>query len=309
MPEAQAKLSIMTTKPFDQFNKRLFQELLSAYGQVTPNLAVLGEERAIDVFFAPYPNIQPDPAELGVLAAMTQQPALLEPFRSGLADEDVETCVMKLLMVKAELRRANPNIAVSTPPYLWILAAEVSDRILTDFGGVIDPQLGEGFYRLNTGFKTTIVAIEELPTIPETLWLRLMGKGRTQDDAIADLLILPESDPKRSNALNLLVSWRINMEITKQVEQEERRILMALSQVYLEWEKQTKSLGVEQGLQEERQVTIENLMRLRFGSAEDTEIDRDLQAIIPNLMSLPNAEYTRLLLQRSREELIQYFRQ
>jgi hypothetical protein len=303
----------MTTKPFDQFNKRLFQELLSAYGQVTPNLAVLGEERAIDVFFAPYPNIQPDPAELGVLAAMTQQPALLEPFRRGLADEDVETCVMKLLMVKAELRRANPNIAVSTPPYLWILAAEVSDRILTDFGGVIDPQLGEGFYRLNTGFKTTLVAIEELPIIPETLWLRLMGKGRTQDDAIADLLMLPESDPKRSNALNLLVSWRINMEITNQVEQEERRILMALSQVYLEWEKQTKSLGVEQGLQqgleEERRVTIENLMRLRFGSGEDTEIGQDLQTIIPNLMSLPNAEYTRLLLQRSREELIQYFRQ
>jgi hypothetical protein len=303
----------MTTKPFDQFNKRLFQELLSAYGRVTPNLAVLGEERAIDVFFAPYPNIQPDPAELGVLAAMTQQPVLLEPFRSGLADEDVETCVMKLLMVKAELRRANPNITVSTPPYLWILAAEVSDRILTDFGGLIDPQLGEGFYRLNTGFKTTIVAIEELPTIPETLWLRLMGKGRTQDDAIADLLMLPESDPKRSNALNLLVSWRINMEITNQVEQEERRILMALSQVYLEWEKQTKSLGVEQGLQqgleEERRVTIENLMRLRFGSGEDTEIDQDLQAIIPNLMSLPNAEYTRLLLQLSRKELIQYFRQ
>jgi hypothetical protein len=115
------------------------------------------------------------------------------------------------------------------------------------------------------------------------------------------------------SALNLFVSWRINMEITNQVEQEERRILMALSQVYLEWEKQTKSLGVEQGVQqgleEERRVTIENLMLLRFGSGEDTEIGQDLQAIIPNLMSLPNAEYTRLLLQRSREELIQYFRQ
>jgi hypothetical protein len=317
----------MTTKPFDQFNKRLFQELLSAYGQVTPNLAVLGEERAIDVFFAPYPNIQPDSAELGVLAVMAQQPALLEPFRSGLADEDVETCVMKLLMVKAELRRANPNISVSAPPYLWVLAAEVSDRILADFGGVIDPQLGEGFYRLNTGFKTTIVAIEELPTVPETLWLRLMGKGRTQDDAIADLLMLPESDIKRGSALNLLVSWRINMEITNQVEQEERRILMALSQVYLEWEKQTKRLGIEQGveqgmqqgreqgmqqgLEEERRATIENLLHLRFSSVDssgDVMIDQELQAIIPNLMNLPNVEYTRLLFQKSREELIQYFR-
>jgi hypothetical protein len=288
----------MTTKPFDQFNKSLFQELLSSCGQVIPNFAVLGEERAIDVFFAPFPDTKPDPAELGVLAIMAQKPALLEPFRSGLADEDIETCIMKLFMVNAELRRTNPNIPSTTPPYLWILAAEVSDRLLTDFSGIIDPELGEGFYRLTKGLKTTIIAIEELPTTPETLWLRLMGKGRTQDDAIGELLMLPESDTKRSSALNLLVSWRINIELNQQVEQEERRILMALSQVYLEWEKQTKRLGYE----EERRSTIENLLQLRFGS-----IDQDLQAIIPNLMNLNNAEYTRLLYQLSKEELIQHF--
>jgi hypothetical protein len=300
----------MTTKPFDQFNKRLFQELLSACGQVIPNFAVLGEERAIDVFFAPHPNAQPDPAELGVVAIMAQKPALLEPFRSSLADEDIETCIMKLFMVNAELRNTNPNLPTDIPPYLWIIAAAVSDRLLTDFGGIIDSELGDGFYKLSKGLNTTIIAVEELPTIPETLWLRLMGKGRTQDDAITDLLILPESDIKRSNALNLLVSWRINMEIMEQVEQEERRILMALSQVYLEWEKQTKRLGVaegleqgiEQGLEQERRSTIENLMKLRFSS-----IDQDLAVIIPELMKLSNSEYTRLLLELSKEELIQYF--
>jgi hypothetical protein len=67
-----------------------------------------------------------------------------------------------------------------------------------------------------------------------------LGEGCTQDDAIADLLMLPATDPKRGSALDLLVSWRINMEIMNPVEHEERRILMALSQVYLEWEKQTR---------------------------------------------------------------------
>jgi hypothetical protein len=188
---------------------------------------------------------------------MAQQPALLEPFRSGLADEDIETCIMKLFMVNAELRRTNPNIPSSDPPYLWILAAEVSNRILTDFSGIIDPQLGEGFYQLTKGLKTTIIAIAELPTTPETLWLRLMGKCRTQDDVIADLLLLPATDPKRSSALDLLVSWRINMEIMNQVEQEERRILMALSQVYLEWEKQTRRSGKEEGIEQGRTAGIE----------------------------------------------------
>jgi muramidase (phage lysozyme) len=84
---------------------------------------------------------------------------------------------------------------------------------------------------------------------------------------------------------------------------------MALSQVYLEWEKQTKRLGVaeglEQGLEQERRSTIENLIQLRFGT-----IDQDLQMIIPKWMSLNSAEYTSLLLQLaqlSKEELIQYF--
>jgi hypothetical protein len=84
---------------------------------------------------------------------------------------------------------------------------------------------------------------------------------------------------------------------------------MALSQVYLEWEKQTKRSGLEQGLEqgkvegieEERRGAIENLILLRFG-----EIDAELQGIIPNLMSLPTNEYTRLLIQLSRVELVQH---
>ena len=71
--------------------------------------------------------------------------------------------------------------------------------------------------------------------------LRLLGKGRTQEDAIADLLMMPKSDPKRGLALDLLVSWRINMEVTEQVELEERRIIMAFSPVYVVWEKQIKA--------------------------------------------------------------------
>ena len=80
-----------------------------------------------------------------------------------------------------------------------------------------------------------------------------------------------------------------------QVDREERRILMALSQVYQEWEQQPK----RQGLQQERQAAIANLISLRFGA-----VDADIQAIIPALMDLPPEEYMRLLWQRSREELL-----
>lgn len=92
----------MTTKPFDQFNKSLFRELLSPFGQVTPNMSVPGEERAIDIFFTPNPAIALDPAELGSLAAMLDKPALLEPFRSSLVDAEVGNCLLKLFLVHAD---------------------------------------------------------------------------------------------------------------------------------------------------------------------------------------------------------------
>jgi hypothetical protein len=295
----------MTTKPFDQFNKRLFQELLSPFGQVIPDLAVLGEERLIDVFFAPYPGAVPDFAELGILAQMVTQPALLEPFRSAVSDEDMQSCLIKLFSVFADQRREHPTIPITVPAKLWILAAEISNRLLNDFNGVIDPTFGDGFYLLTQGLKTTVVVIDELPTTPETLWLRLMGKGRTQESAIAELLAMPESDPKRTNALSLLVSWRINIEITNQVESEEQRILMALSQTYLEWEKQTERRGLEQGIEQgrerERRTILLNLLQVRYGTIDDA-----LDAVIPDLMALNNEEWTRLVLQLSKEDLIQH---
>jgi flagellar biosynthesis/type III secretory pathway protein FliH len=87
----------------------------------------------------------------------------------------------------------------------------------------------------------------------DTLWLRLLGKGRTQEDAIAELLLLPETNPKRATALDLLVRWRINIEMTATVTEEEEGFLMALSQAYLEWERQTKQQGRVQGVEEGEQ--------------------------------------------------------
>ena len=56
-----------------------------------------------------------------------------------------------------------------------------------------------------------------------------MGKGRVQEAAIAELLLLPASNPKRNTVFNLWVAWRISIEMLEQVDQEERRILMAPS--------------------------------------------------------------------------------
>jgi len=73
---------------------------------------------------------------------------------------------------------------------------------------------------------------------------------------------------------------------------------MNLSQAYLEWREATLQEGVQEG---QRQV-VENLLRVRFGS-----LDAELERIIEPLLQLPPQEYSRLLLELSREELLTRF--
>ncbi len=126
--------------------------------------------------------------------------------------------------------------------------------MIREFSGVPDPEQGEGYYRLAVRLRTTIVVIDELPTTPDTLWLRLM----------------------------------------------------ALSQAYLEWEQKTEQRGLERGLERGRQQTqrevIASLLTTRFGP-----IEASLEALIPSLMALPIESAMPLLLQLSREELIERF--
>jgi hypothetical protein len=77
---------------------------------------------------------------------------------------------------------------------------------------------------------------------------------------------------------------------------------MALSQAYLEWEKQTVRRGLEQGLELERRSAIESLMTLRYDAIDDS-----LQALIPQLLNLSSSDYIALLLQFSKSELITHF--
>jgi hypothetical protein len=53
---------------------------------------------------------------------------------------------------------------------------------------------------------TAIVAINQLPITPDTLWLRVLGKGGTQRQAVEELANLPESHPFRDSLLEILAS-------------------------------------------------------------------------------------------------------
>lgn len=130
--------------------------------------------------------------------------------------------------------------------------------MIAEFGGQLQAEWLPGIYLLPEAHKTAIVVIDELPLTEETLWLRILGRDATQQQAIAEVLALPKDAPRRSSVLRLLANWRITLEITGDVDEEERSLMTALSQAYLEWEQQTERRGIEQG---ERSLVLRLLTR------------------------------------------------
>jgi hypothetical protein len=140
--------------------------------------------------------------------------------------------------------------------------------------------------------------VNKLPKTPETMWLRLFGRETVQGEAIDEVLKLEENDYQRNEALRLLSTWRISIDLVPQPTDEDSEFKMIVSKAYQEWEEATKRQGLEQG----QRIVVENLLKARFGT-----LDTELTNIIPSLLAQPTEEYTRLLLQLSREELINRF--
>jgi hypothetical protein len=292
----------MSKNPFDQFAKQFFEIFLTPLGEVRTNFEVPGEPKFIDIWFTPShpPGVITD--DLGILAKITTLPCLLEPFRNQPSYSEVRSCLSKLFHViddfQRQAKRDEKTVSEDELPQLWIITPSASDDLLSTFGAFPREDWLTGIYFVPTGLRTAIIAINKLPRTPETLWLRILGKGMIQKQAIDEVIRFDAEEPRRSTILKLLATWKISMEVSNLVEQEDRELMMTLSQAYLEWEQKTKRLGAEEG---QHQV-VENLLKARFG-----ELDEQLAAIIEPMLQLPPQEYAGLLLQLSREELLRRF--
>lgn len=302
----------MTRTPHDQFAKEYLEELLSLLGRVETSRDVASEVREIDVYFVPTSPPPTNPQILGLLGQMAATVSLYEPFRNQPSRLEVLNCQSKLNFAineqRRRARREGTSYTEAEWPFLWILSPSCSPRLLKRFEAKQDPrgQWPAGVYFLPEGQNCAIVAINKLAPNPDTLWLRVLGKGQTQEQAIAELEALPKGNPLRQNLGELLGSWHVTIEMSENVTEDDRELLMKLSPVYLRWREDTleqgKKEGLREGLREGQQRMIENFFRVRFG-----DLDSELSAIIEPMLQLPEEELTRLLLSASREELLERF--
>jgi len=290
------------------------RELLEPFGEVDTSRDIASEVRQIDIVFVPKPQSDAQQETLGLLGKLARNSSIFEPFRNAVQASDIRQCMSKLFDFYTELDRQasrnNTRVTEAELPKLWILSPTVSDKIIEGFRAKEDPDLVKGVYFLGSAFNTAIVAIHQLERTPETLWLRVLGKGKVQSSAIAELRSLPEDNPFRANTLELVYNLFAILEARQDLEVEDRELIMELSPIYLEQLENATNKGVQQGVQQGLQqgldrgkrLMVENMLKVKFGA-----IDRELDQIVDPLIQIDPLESTQMIMQLSREELLARF--
>ena len=141
-----------------------------------------------------------------------------------------------------------------------------------------------------------------MPVTPDTLWLRILGKGKTQQQAIDELLTFTPDHPQRQRTLELLLTWGITIENTAYLSQSEQQIMIKLRALYQE----NIQAAEEKATHNERRATLETILFSRFG-----RIDPELTTVIDKAIALSASDYSQLLPQLfsiAREDLLNQFK-
>ncbi|MFM9264169.1 flagellar assembly protein H [Tychonema sp. BBK16] len=326
----------MTKFPHDQFAKEYLQELLSPLGEVETSKDVTAEVREIDVWFQPNSVDAGEYVQsLGLLGKMAATPAIIEPFRNPVTAEGIFSCVVKLLNSRAELgRRANREdrrLEERELPRLWILTPTASELLLNNLGFQTPEESegwGKGVYFLSEAWRVGLIAIHQLPKTPETMWLRMLGRGRVQQGAIAELTAFPIDPSIRANALQLLYNLQANLQANTPTnpagDDEDQELFMAIAPLFQQHLQEAEQKGLEQGIEQGREqgieqgreqgieqgreqgqrLILESFLQVRFG-----ELDPLTLTFVSPISALPTAEFTMLLVQLSMLPIAQVDRQ
>jgi hypothetical protein len=69
----------------------------------------------------------------------------------------------------------------------------------------------KGVYLLPESYRTRLVVIHQLPKTIDTMWLRLLGRGNVQKQAIREFTTLSDAYPLRDSIGDILSSWRTTL--------------------------------------------------------------------------------------------------
>ncbi len=289
----------MSQFPHDEFVKEYLPELIREYGIASSAENITAQRREIDVFFQPNQQLPINSEKrLGLLARLIQTTCLFEVYRNPVKTEQINDCLGKLFDVQTSIRRdenkSNQKSLVNQQTAkLWILTPTLSAKILDSFSAQSSQDWIKGVYFLPTALKTAIIVIHQLPKTEQTLWLRILGKGKIQENAIDELKTLPENNPYRDNVLelvsNLLTMLELNRSKKKKLTSEDEQLIMKLSPIYKARLEEREQIGLQKGIQQGEATLIVRLLNRKIGNIPSDVENKVLNLSLPVLEDLGEA--------------------
>lgn len=245
---------------FDELFKQLLTAAFAPEDRVERNAELAAADaQKVDVRLEPRPEGAPNRARAGLLGRFVSEgPCQLEHFSEAPSVGEVLEAVRKLLT-----ERRGDTVDVR----LVLLCAGRPDAALALLGFASVPSEMTGVYRLPPGWATGLAVLSELPKRPETLLLRLLGRGATFRTALAELVALPPGAWARRVAGPVLARLRFAVQAAKlegeSMSDEEAALMATGEQLYHEWEQRTREQGLAQG----REQVLSRLFARRLGRA------------------------------------------
>jgi len=178
---------------------------------------VVAEAKLVDVLFEP--DINKSRTSLGLLGELTSTSSIIQPLRWTPNAQEIRTCISHFLTWTSE---TNGGIIPVNETFKdtdqeeseeednktqLIIVPSIFPDHFQGFGVKPSAMNISGVYNLPPIFCTTIVVTSELPINVSTLWLRILGRGETQRQAIMELFNLSIDNPLYTLARQQLKQW------------------------------------------------------------------------------------------------------
>jgi hypothetical protein len=270
--------ALMPHMQHDQFAKEVLAALLRTIGSARLTREVEASVHLeADVWFVP--EADADRCALGLLGRLVTGSCLLEPFRNAPPDPEVRGCLHKLFALHAELSRRAEREKQPAPslPRLIIVTPSLSARSRDAFGA--QPGAApwpKGVYFAAAGFGLVFVATGQLPRTEDTLWLRLLGRGRCLRQALREVIGQPGDSLLHREVMLAISRWhRIVGEQGEGATEEEKELQMLTERFVEEWT-DWKQRAHDDGRAEEAARAVLTVLRVRGIAVPDAARERIL---------------------------------
>jgi hypothetical protein len=240
-------------KPFDQFGKSLAGRFMELWARLELECEVQHAAQSVDMAFEPDGRV-PEGELGGWLGRIALEgPGVLECFSRTVRADEVEACIYKrdgLYQTRAQRARqaGQPRPA---RPHLWIMSPGRPRAVMRRYAAEAMVGWPPGFWSLQRGLGLSVVVLSELPEEPDTLVLRLLGRGATLRQAVLECAKLARGSAMQRCIKPLLVAFESHiLQDLKRVA--DMNVLEEVQAMYSRWEQETADRGRKQGRTEGR---------------------------------------------------------